>query len=89
MIATYSHPAIQKICDVLKLKQHVTSINISIVAGEAVKVYIERLLTAVEIQTISDIIDLNFDNGTVEASTQYYINGRPVVVNQEEPTESW
>lgn len=88
MIATYSHPAIQKICDVLKLK-HVTSINISIVAGQAVKVYIERLLTAVEIQTISDIIDLNFDNGTVEASTQYYINSRPVVINQVEPTEDW
>jgi hypothetical protein len=89
MIATYSHQSIQRIAEVLKLPQNTTSFNLSVVAGEVVKLQVERVIETAELEAIADLIEDELCHGVLEASSVYYLNGRPLALNEPEPAEYW
>lgn len=89
LVVTSSDEAIQKIAKVLGLGNHVKGFSIDVEAGEAVKVYCTRYLSKEEADKIADIVEEEFQDGLIEVDAEYYINGKPVAENQQEPTENW
>lgn len=89
LIVTASDEAVMRIVKVLGLGSHVKSFSIDIEAGEAVKIYCTRYLNKGEIDKIANIVEEEFQNGLIEVDAEYYVNGRPVAKNQQEPTENW
>ena len=88
-LVTASDEAVEKIVKVLGLGSHVKSFSIDVEAGEVVKVYCTRYLNKEEIDGIADIVEKEFRHGLIEVDAEYYINGRPVAENQQEPAENW
>jgi len=88
-IVTSSDESIDRIVKALGLGDHIKSLSIDIEAGEAVKVYCNRYLNKDEIDKIADIVGEEFRNGVIEVDAEYYVNGKLVAKNQQEPTEYW
>lgn len=88
-LVTASDEAIQRIAKVLGLGNHVKGFSIDVEGGEAVKVYCTRYLSKEEVDKIADIVEEEFQDGLIEVDAEYYINGKLIAKNQQEPTEDW
>lgn len=88
-LVTASDEAVDRIAKVLGLGNHVKSFSIDVEAGEVVKVYCTRYLSKEEVDKIADIVEEEFRDGLIEVDAEYYINGKPVAENRQEPTENW
>jgi hypothetical protein len=88
-LVTASDEAVDRIAKVLGLGNRVKSFSIDVEADEVVKVYCTRYLSKEEVDKIADIVEEEFRNGVVEVDAQYYVNGKSVTEDQQEPTENW
>lgn len=88
-LVTASDEAVERIVKALGLGSNIKSLSIDIEGGEAVKIYCTRYLNKEEIDKIANIVEEEFQNGLIEVDAEYYINGKPVTKNQQEPTENW
>jgi uncharacterized protein (DUF2267 family) len=89
LIVASSDEAVERIVKALGLGSNVKSLSIDMEGGEAVKIYCTKYVSKEEIDKIANIVEEEFQNGLIEIDAEYYINGRPVAKNQQEPTENW